>query len=95
VLEVGISSIEVSALPEDLIGHLSIDVSGMQIIDVKHVSDLELPRVYNSSPIRPRRSSACATLVSLVALRTPPPTRRWLPAVTNDSSSPEEAQTGV
>lgn len=43
VLDVGSATVEIVALPEDLIGHLAIDVSQMVIGDVLHVSDLELP----------------------------------------------------
>lgn len=89
VLEIGLSSIEVAALPEDLIGHLTLDVSGMQMNDVKHVSDLELPARVQliTDPTTP--------LVSLRAARVVEAADTSTDTVTNDSSSPEEALKGV
>ena len=43
VLVVGSDTVDIAAPPEDLIGHIAIDVSQMEIGDVKHVRDLELP----------------------------------------------------
>jgi large subunit ribosomal protein L25 len=95
ILEVGTSSVEISALPEDLIGHLSIDVSGMQINDVKHVSDLVLPgRVQlitdPTTPLVSLRTARVVDSTTDASADSPVVT-----GVTNDSSSPEEAQTGV
>lgn len=95
VLEVGTASVEITALPEDLIGHLSIDVSGMQIDDVFHVSDLVLPARVELI------TDPTAPLVSLRTARVPDGTTDAsadspvVTGVVNDSSSPEEALTGV
>jgi len=43
VLEPNLNAVEVRCLPEKLIASLPLDVSDMQIGDVKHVSDLSFP----------------------------------------------------
>ena len=43
VLDVGSDTVEIAALPEDLVGHLTLDVANMEIGDVKYARDLVLP----------------------------------------------------
>ncbi len=94
-LEVGSDTVEISALPEDLIGHLTLDVSDMAIDDVKHVSDLTLPARVQLI------TDPSTVLVSLRTARVPDGTTEAsadspvVTGVTNNSSSPEEAQKGV
>lgn len=95
VLEIGTATIEVAAMPEDLIGHLTIDVSGMQINDVKHASDLELPARVQlitdpTTPLVSLRNARVTDGTTDASADSPVVT-----GVTNDSSSPEEALINV
>ncbi len=95
VLDVGTASVEIAALPEDLIGHLTIDVSAMQINDVLHVSDLVLPARVEliTDPTTPLVTLRTARVLDGTADATAD--SPLVSGVTNDSSSPEEASTGV
>ena len=44
ILEPGAVHVDVKCLPEDLVAALTMDVSEMKIGDVRHVSDLQVPR---------------------------------------------------
>ncbi len=95
VLEIGTDTVEISALPEDLIGHFTIDVSQMEIGDVKHASDLVLPGRVEllTAPETP--------LVSLRIARTTTGTTDAgadspvVTPITNNSSSPDSATKGA
>lgn len=43
VLVVGTDAVDIAAPPEDLLGHVALDVSQMVVGDVKYVRDLQLP----------------------------------------------------
>lgn len=88
------STVEISALPESLVGSLTLDVSAMKVGDIKHASDLELPAGMEliSDPdtilvaLRDNHLDGNAAVSDDTA---------ETPAVTGDSSSPGEALQNV
>lgn len=90
-------TVEISALPENLVGSLTLDVSAMKVGDIKHASDLEMPAGMEllSDPelvliaLRDQRTDGNAAVTD--ATEESPA----VSGVTNDSSSPEEALQNV
>ncbi|MBC8142779.1 MAG: 50S ribosomal protein L25 [Armatimonadetes bacterium] len=91
-------AVEISALPESLVGSLTLDVSAMKVGDIKHASDLELPAGMEllSDPdlilvaLRDNHLDGNAASVADATAESPVVT-----GITNDSSSPEEALQNV
>jgi large subunit ribosomal protein L25 len=44
IIESTLNTVEISAMPENLVGHVTLDVSNMEMDQVLHASDLELPQ---------------------------------------------------
>jgi len=99
IIETGGSvTVDVKSLPEKLPASLQLDISDMKIGDVKHVSDLSIPKGIEllSDPGAPlvsvRISKAVVTPAELEAMAED---EEELEGITRDSSSPEEALQNV
>ena len=90
-------TVEISALPEALVGSLTLDVSAMKVGDIKHAGDLELPANMTliSDPemiIVALRDNHTDTNAGVADATAESPA---VSGVTSDSSSPEEALQNV
>jgi len=97
IVEQGTTTVEISAMPENLVGHLTLDISNMAMDDVLHVSDLELPQgveilTSGDTPVASLHRTP-ETISTEDAEATGDD--ETVSGVTRDSSSPEEALTGV
>jgi len=93
LLEPGVATVEIQAMPESLVGHLTVDVSQMEIGDVLHASDLPLPPKVNllSDPALPIASLRLMRDTMTAEERELNEDDETLVGVTRDSSSIEES----